>query len=128
MDLQELKFYEEKPEYVREAQPEYGKKKKYTLEDYYALPEDERVELIDGVFYHLEAPTSMHQLVSREIVFQLGEYLRRKKGKCELFYAPVDVQLDCDKYTMLQPDILIICDRDKVKAHIIGAPDFIVEI
>lgn len=29
---------------------------------------------------------------------------------------------------MVQPDILILCDKPKIKDHIIGAPDFIIEI
>ena len=29
----------------------------YTLEDYLALPDERRVELIDGVFYDMSAPT-----------------------------------------------------------------------
>ena len=28
-----------------------------------------------------------------------------------MFEAPVDVQLDCDDRTMVEPDVLIVCDR-----------------
>ena len=41
----------------------------------------------------------------------------------------MDVQLDCDDRTMVQPDVLVVCDRDKIiKRCIYGAPDFVVEI
>ena len=43
--------------------------------------------------------------------------------------APIDVQLDCDDKTMIQPDIYIVCDRDKIKDFgIYGAPDFVLEV
>lgn len=46
----------------------------------------------------------------------------------KMFCAPMDVKLDGDEYTMIQPDILIVCNRDKIKDHIVGAPDLVIEI
>lgn len=101
----------------------------YTLEDYYAVPEERRVELIDGVIYDMGAPTNAHQILVGEIHGILREYIRRKKGKCISMISPADVQLDCDNKTMLQPDVFVICDRDKLLlSHTYGAPDFVVEI
>ena len=86
----------------------YGVQKSFcTLADYYALPDDRRAELIDGVIYDMSAPSLAHQAVSAEIFSQLRDYIARKKGKCKVFYAPVDVKLDCDDKTMVQPDILV---------------------
>lgn len=117
---------------VREASS-YGVKKKqgeYTLEDYYALPDDQRVELIDGVFYEMNAPTGIHQVIAGELHALFREYIRKNKGECLPIISPIDVQLDCDEKTMVQPDVLILCDRDKLvkKGGIYGAPDFIVEV
>ena len=43
--------------------------------------------------------------------------------------APLDVQLDRDDRTMVQPDVLVVCDRSKVvRRCVYGAPDFVVEI
>ena len=43
--------------------------------------------------------------------------------------APVDIQLDCDEKTMVQPDVAILCDDDKVKRWgVYGAPDFVLEV
>ena len=101
----------------------------YTLEDYYALPDERRVELIDGAFYDMSAPSTGHQTAVVQISVQINDFLRRKKGGCRGFAAPVDVQLDCDDRTMVQPDILIVCDKDKITEKcIVGAPDFIIEI
>ncbi|WP_026496502.1 Uma2 family endonuclease [Butyrivibrio sp. WCD3002] len=101
----------------------------FTIEDYYALPDDQRVELIDGVFYDMSAPYTSHQIIALDIFTQIKNHIRSKKGKCIPLAAPCDVQLDKDNKTMLQPDVMIICDRDKVvKQKVYGAPDFIVEV
>ena len=117
---------------VREASP-YGVQKRqgeYTLEDYYALPDEQRVELIDGVFYDMAAPTGVHQVIGGELFALFRDYIRKNKGECLPIMSPIDVQLDCDNKTMVQPDVLILCDRNKLvkKGGIYGAPDFIVEV
>lgn len=116
---------------VSEAMPAYQVKKQgeYTLEDYYALPDERRVELIDGVIYDMSAPTTIHQIIGLKIWHQLESYIQSKKGACIPFAAPVDVQLDCDDRTMVQPDVLVVCDRNKIiKRCVYGAPDFVVEV
>lgn len=101
----------------------------YTLDDYYALPEDQRVELIDGYFYEMLAPTFGHQTIGGEIYRQIANYIMDKGGSCRPFIAPVDVQLDCDERTIVQPDVGIVCDSSKIKRFgIYGAPDFLVEV
>ena len=102
----------------------------FTITDYYALPDDHRVELIDGVFYDLAAPSTVHQQIALAVAFTITDFIRRKKGKCKPFMAPLDVQLDpADERTMVQPDVLVVCDPSKVHhQRIIGAPDFILEV
>ncbi len=101
----------------------------HTLDDYYCLPGDQRCELIDGVFYDMASPSSSRQSLITELVFQFYSHIRTRKGKCKVFPAPLDVQLDCDEYTMVQPDFLVVCDEEKIlKDRIFGAPDFIAEI
>lgn len=101
----------------------------YTLEDYYALPDDQRAELIDGMLFTMAAPSLMHQMISMEASYKIKDFIRRQKGNCVVLAAPVDVQLDCDERTMVEPDIVIVCDRDKLTDRcIMGAPDFILEI
>ena len=100
-----------------------------TLEDYLALPQDVRVELIDGYFFNMSAPSTIHQMIGGEILYALKKYVRKSGGSCIPFVAPTDVQLDCDDKTMVQPDVLVLCDRDKLtKERIVGAPDFVVEV
>ncbi len=110
---------------------EAGEKKpgEFTIEDYYALPDDKRVELIDGVFYDMPAPTIEHQLLAGSVYSQIINYIRRKKGKCIPLISPVDVQLDADNKTMVQPDVVIVCDRSRIdERKVIGGPDFVLEV
>ncbi|MBE5883802.1 MAG: helix-turn-helix domain-containing protein [Lachnospiraceae bacterium] len=105
------------------------KQGEYTLQDYYALPDERRVELIDGVIYDMCAPTFVHQHILGEAYTAIRQYITSKEGDCLPMMAPVDVRLDGDDKTMVQPDILILCDKSKIcKWGINGAPDFCLEI
>ncbi|MGM9479424.1 Uma2 family endonuclease [Pedobacter sp. GSP4] len=94
----------------------------------------ERVELVKGkVFKMSPAPSRVHQVIARNISNALINYLKRKP--CEVYFAPFDVRFpkgskaDKDVYTVLQPDICVICDKSKLDARgCIGAPDIVVEI
>ena len=119
---------------VAEAQPQYDvepekKQGEYTLEDYYSLPDDRHVELIDGVFYDMAAPTIVHQRILGKFFTMLEKYIEDNEGPCLPMMAPVDVRLDCDDKTMVQPDVLILCDEWKLcRCGVMGAPDFCLEI
>ncbi|MBO4394975.1 MAG: Uma2 family endonuclease [Eubacterium sp.] len=109
----------------------YDRQGTYTIDDYLALPDDRRAELIDGVIYDMAAPTNLHQLITAEIHFQIMNYIRKKGGDCIPIISPSDVRLDGidDDRTMIQPDVYIVCDRDKVdKKRTNGAPDFVLEV
>ena len=108
-----------------------GKKQgEYTLEDYLALPDEQRVELIDGVFYDMSAPFVIHQFIATQIGYQLVGYTEKTKGPCKPVLSPVDVQLDKDNKTVVQPDVLILCKPEILirNGRVFGAPDFIIEI
>lgn len=102
----------------------------YTLDDYYALPDERRVELIDGYFYDMAAPSALHQAILGQLYLQFAPCVEGHP-ECELFFAPADVRLDNDNSTMVQPDLFIFCDRpdrDTEKRRFNGAPDFVLEI
>ncbi|MCR5160756.1 MAG: Uma2 family endonuclease [Lachnospiraceae bacterium] len=106
-----------------------GPQGKYTLKDYYALPDERRAELIDGVIYDLAAPGNLHQAISQQIALQLGQYVSDNQGSCMIYTAPFDVQLDEDDRTMVQPDVVIVCRRDRLRRFgCFGAPDLVMEI
>jgi len=106
-----------------------GKNDNKTIEDYLNLPEGIRVELIDGNFYDLAAPSNIHQCISMAITNVFSQFIDSNNGSCIPFAAPADVQLDCDDKTMVQPDIFVVCDRSKItRQRTVGAPDLVIEI
>ncbi len=108
---------------------------KYTYADYLTWPDDQRWEIIDGVAYAMSpSPGRRHQELSGELFVQFANHL---KGKlCKVFAAPFDVRLAdsaavSDNYveTVVQPDIVVICDKNKLDERgCNGAPDLIIEI
>ena len=57
------------------------------------------------------------------------DFVMENKGPCFPFISPVDVQLDCDDKTVVQPDVLVVCDRSKYKnGRVFGAPDLVIEV
>ena len=111
--------------------PESGTKQQgeYTLEDYYAIPDERRVELIDGVIYDMGSPAVIHQMILGQLFLLFQACKDEHGGNCEVFLSPCDVQLDNDNRTMLQPDLFVLCrDFDIHAKSIPGAPDLVVEI
>ncbi len=106
----------------------------YTYGDYLKWDDGKRYELIDGQVYLMTpAPSPGHQKVSGELLRQIANYLFDKE--CEVYAAPFDVRLpegeeeDEEILTVVQPDILVLCDEDKIdKRGYKGAPDLIIEI
>ena len=100
-----------------------------TLEQYEALPEEKRAEVFDGVVYDMASPSQIHQTISMELSNIIYNYIKSKKGSCQLFSAPFDVKLSDKPLTIVQPDIMVICDKNKLDGkRCNGAPDFIIEI
>ena len=74
-------------------------------------------------------PPFLHQRIAGEIYRQIANFIMERGGSCQPFVSPVDVQLDCDEKTMVQPDVGILCHEDKIKKWgVYGAPDFVLEI
>ena len=100
-----------------------------TLQQYESLPEDNRAEVFEGQIYHMAIPSQDHQTISMELSTILNNYMKRHKGPCRVFHAPFDVKLSDKPLTIVQPDLLIICDKNKLDGkRCNGAPDFIIEI
>jgi Uma2 family endonuclease len=111
-----------------------AKKKPCTFADCLTWDESERIELIEGTTVMMAPPSREHQEISFEIGRQIGNYLEGKR--CKVYLAPFGVRLfeqdgdspeDVD--TMVEPDISVVCDRDKLDEHgCKGAPDLVVEV
>ena len=103
--------------------------KNYTEDDYYNLPEDIRAELIDGYFYNMSAPSRIHQEILNYINNEIYNYIKSNNGSCKVYPAPFAVKLFKDKKTIIEPDISVICDKNKLTDRgCSGAPDWIIEI
>ena len=95
---------------------------------------DNNYELIDGEAYFMApAPNIEHQDVAGEIFRQIANALVGKK--CRVFMAPVDVRLpknnEADEQidTVVQPDVLVVCDNNKLdRRGVRGAPDWVLEV
>lgn len=112
-----------------------NRNEKYTYGDYVKWSDKERWELIDGTAYNMcAASNTSHQVISMKLSYLFYDYLKDKT--CQVFAAPFDVRLgdyksqsDIDIPTVVQPDISVICDPEKIDdAGGKGAPDLIIEI
>lgn len=107
---------------------------RYSFADYDTWDESVRSEIIEGMIYDQATPSISHQRVSGEIFAQLHNFLTDKP--CQVFAAPVSVcpfasrdSEESEISTVLEPDIIVVCDEDKIKEKgIWGAPDLVVEI
>lgn len=101
----------------------------YTIEDIYALPEGQRAELVDGQIYYMASPSRTHQKLLMILSDSIFRYIQEKDGGCEVYPAPFAVFLNEDDKTYFEPDISVICDKDKLTEEgCKGAPDWIIEI
>lgn len=108
--------------------------KHLTYADLLEWPEDERYELYDGQPVALASPSIRHQEVLTALLLQIGQFLKGKP--CKVFPAPCDLRLfessedapeDVD--IVLQPDLMVVCDKEKIDDHgVYGAPSLVIEI
>lgn len=101
----------------------------YTIDDIYALPDGERAELIDGNIYYMAPPSRKHQRYIGALYRKISEYIEKNNGSCEVDLAPFAVFLNENDKTYVEPDISVICDKNKLTDKgCNGAPDWIVEV
>lgn len=101
----------------------------YTIEDIYNLPDGQRAELINGELYMMATPSRIHQKIVHFLDWTIGNYIHSKNGDCEVYPSPFAVFLNADDKIYLEPDISVICDKNKLTDEgCKGAPDWIIEI
>ncbi|MCM1122625.1 MAG: Uma2 family endonuclease [Eubacterium sp.] len=101
----------------------------YTIDDIYALPDGERAELIDGKIYYMAPPNTIHQRFVHFFDREIGNYIKERGGECEVFPAPFAVFLEENDKNYVEPDLSIICDKNKITDKgCNGAPDWIIEV
>jgi len=115
------------------ALPQEKEEPYFTYADYkeWELEEGERFELINGEAFAMSSPSERHQSILMELSSQFHAFLRGKP--CKVYPAPFDVRLfyeeDDSDDTVVQPDILVVCDKEKMGPEACrGAPDLVIEI
>ena len=104
-------------------------KQVYTSEDYWNLPDGQRAELIDGKLYAMVPPNRIHQKLVSRLTQTIGSFIDSNKGACEVYPAPFAVNLNANDKIWVEPDISVICDKDKLSDRgCDGAPDWIIEV
>lgn len=105
----------------------------YSYASYMRWKFEERVELIRGRVFEMSAAATMHQVCAGNIFFELKLFLKAKS--CRAFISPFDVRFpdkskaDKDIFTVLQPDICVVCDENKIdRRGCVGAPDIVIEV
>ncbi len=106
----------------------------FTYGDYVGWMGDERWELIDGIAHLMSpSPRRSHQRLSIRLAAQLDRFFG--DGPCQVYAAPFDVRLpkggepDAEIDTVVQPDLVVVCDPGKLDAAgCRGAPDWVIEI
>ena len=103
----------------------------YTYADYLEWDENVRAEIINGHVYMMSPPLTIHERISRKLYMKLANFLEGKT--CEVFDAPFGVRLfpkeDKSDNTVVEPDIVVICDPSKIDERgCNGAPDLVIEI
>ena len=107
----------------------------YSYADYLTWQFSERIELLKGYIRRMAAPNRFHQTLSINLAREIAYTF--KGHSCRVFAAPFDVKLiknpqgktDKEIYSIVQPDICVICDRAKLdKQGCLGSPDWIIEI
>lgn len=103
--------------------------RKYTAGEFFELmPEtNDRCELINGEVVYQASPSIVHQKIVGGVYVELSNFIKRRGGKCSAFVSPCDVKLD--EENVVQPDVFVICDDDKIDDRFIsGAPDLVIEV
>ena len=104
-------------------------KQEFTAEDYWALSEGVRAELIAGELWGLASPSRAHQRIVLKLSKAIDNHIDAHHGTCEVYPAPFAVNLFGDDSTFVEPDVSVVCDHDKLSDRgCEGAPDLVVEV
>lgn len=108
---------------------ELSQRKDFSAADLERLPEHVRADLIDGQIFYFASPKVIHQKIIGKLYAKLEQYIGSHQGKCQAFVSPIAVRLDCDDKTAVEPDVIVVCDEEKIQEDACyGAPDLVIEV
>ena len=85
--------------------------------------------MINGILYLMAPPGRTHQRILGSLYRKIADYIESNNGDCEVNIAPFAVYLTDNDQTLVEPDISVVCDPDKLDekgCH--GAPDWVIEV
>ncbi len=86
-------------------------------------------ELVDGKVITCDMPGLAHQDMVESIGEKIRSFIKENGGDCKVYVAGLNVYLDDDEYTLVIPDVVVVCDREKLKEKgLYGAPDWVIEV
>lgn len=99
--------------------------KKVSFEEYRSWTDDQRWEIIDGQPYAMSGASVAHQEICGNFYSALSQHFAGGPGR--VYFAPLDVRLS--DYDVVQPDLLVICDRSQLQGtHVDGPPALVIEV
>ena len=114
-------------DYAMEMEKTRGKR--VTAEILSMFDEKQKIELLDGRLIFNNSPTLEHQNLVMSIGKKIDRFIDDNHGKCRMINVDVDVRLDEDDYTVLIPDIMVICNPEIIRNDgVWGVPDWVVEV
>ena len=100
-----------------------------TVSELHKLGEGRECQLINGDLIVAEMAGVSHQRMVRKLGRLISEFIESGHGSCEVFDVGVNVYLDEDEYTLVIPDIAVVCDPDRIcEKGVMGAPDWVIEV
>lgn len=127
-----VKFYENNDYILREGSSAYSHEgMKVTYEEFLKITRESenRYEYIDGQIYLLASPKFWHQKIAMDLAVRFSAWF--KGQECQPLASPFDVTLfKDDQPSVVQPDLLVICDQEKIKEDgtYMGTPTLVGEI
>lgn len=120
----------EEPVMIQESPVPYQyRTRQYGERDMEQLSEGVHAELLNGKLYMHAAPNRFHQYLVTNLLYVIHSYIRANNGKCQVYPAPFEVRLFDDDSCIVQPDISVICRKERLtEKGCSGAPDWVIEI
>ena len=100
----------------------------WTEEDYFSLPDNTRVELVEGRLEWLPMPTTSHQRILAFIYGLLLAFVNRHYPGAEVLFASLPIRLG--PKTLREPDIVLMLPehRNRIQEQYWEQPDLVMEI
>lgn len=102
---------------------------KMTVSQLGKMGESRELQLIDGSVIISQMAGVSHQRMVKKLGRAISDFIDDNNGQCEVFNLGVNVYLNEDEYTLVIPDIAVICNPDQIdEKGIQGAPDWVIEV